>query len=151
MVIPRNFLRINWNLRSNFLPMFFPSRPWKHGNNGRKNTPPSTKATRFKGVTASSTAASNGTRTKSFLFRGVKKVPSLKETAKAPENRPFQKETIVFQPSIFGCYVSFREGICLFFFWGVLNTSVSLKLFWTEVFSGIFWKEIWSGLQTVEY
>jgi len=28
----------------------------------------------------------------------------------APENRPSQKETIVFQPSIFRCYVGFREG-----------------------------------------
>ncbi len=35
----------------------------------------------------------------------------------APENRPSQKETIVFQPSIFRAYVSFREGNCLTFFW----------------------------------
>ena len=28
----------------------------------------------------------------------------------APEHRPSKKETIVFQPSIFGCYVSFSEG-----------------------------------------
>ena len=28
----------------------------------------------------------------------------------APENRPTQKKTIVFQPSIFRCHVSFREG-----------------------------------------
>ena len=33
----------------------------------------------------------------------------------APENRPSQKETIVFQPSIFRAYVSFREGNCLTF------------------------------------
>ena len=38
-------------------------------------------------------------------------LPSLKLTAKAPENGPSQKETIAFQPSIFGCYVSFREGM----------------------------------------
>ena len=31
---------------------------------------------------------------------------SLKLTANAPENRPSQKETIVFQPSIFRCYAS---------------------------------------------
>ena len=31
----------------------------------------------------------------------------------APENRPSQKETIVFQPSIFKGYVSFREAISL--------------------------------------
>ena len=38
-------------------------------------------------------------------------LPSLKLTAKAPENRPSQKETILFQPSIFRCEnVSFREG-----------------------------------------
>ena len=32
-------------------------------------------------------------------------------TAKAPENRPGPKRKLVFQPSIFRCYVSFREGI----------------------------------------
>ena len=32
------------------------------------------------------------------------------ETNIAPEIGPSQKETIVFQPSIFRCYVSFREG-----------------------------------------
>ena len=36
---------------------------------------------------------------------------SVKQTAKAPENRPSQKETIVFQPSMFGCHVSFRMDI----------------------------------------
>ena len=42
-----------------------------------------------------------------------KKTPwhSVKQTAKAPENRPSQKETIVFQPSMFGCHVSFRMDI----------------------------------------
>ena len=30
----------------------------------------------------------------------------------APENRPGPKRKLVFQPSIFRCYVSFREGIC---------------------------------------
>ena len=35
---------------------------------------------------------------------------SLKLTATAPENRPFQKETIVFQPSIFRYYVMFVSG-----------------------------------------
>ena len=34
---------------------------------------------------------------------------TLPETNIAPENRPSQKETIVFQPSIFRGYVSFRE------------------------------------------
>ena len=38
-------------------------------------------------------------------------VHSLKLTANCPENRPSQKETIVFQPSISRGYVSFREGI----------------------------------------
>ena len=38
-------------------------------------------------------------------------VPSLKLTIFSPENRPSQKERIVFQPSIFRGYVSFREGI----------------------------------------
>ena len=33
------------------------------------------------------------------------------KTNMEPENRPSQKETIVLQPSIFRCYVSFREGI----------------------------------------
>ena len=35
-----------------------------------------------------------------------------------PENRPSQKETIVFQLAIFSRNVSFREGISLLFFWG---------------------------------
>ena len=35
---------------------------------------------------------------------------TLPETNIAPENRPSQKETIVFQTSIFRGYVSFREG-----------------------------------------
>ena len=33
-----------------------------------------------------------------------------KTNSLAPEKLPSQKETIVFQPSIFRCYVSFREG-----------------------------------------
>ena len=37
---------------------------------------------------------------------------TLPETNIAPENRPSQKEpTVVFQPSMFRCHVSFREGI----------------------------------------
>ena len=39
-------------------------------------------------------------------FQGL---PSLKRTAKAPANRVSQKERIVFPPSIFRCYVSFRD------------------------------------------
>ena len=39
-----------------------------------------------------------------------KPLPSLKLTANAPENRPGPKRKVVFQPSIFRCYVSFREG-----------------------------------------
>ena len=47
-----------------------------------------------------------------LFFERPYDIPSLKLTAKAPENKPFrpQKERIVFQPSIFRCYVSFREG-----------------------------------------
>ena len=37
-------------------------------------------------------------------------LPSLKLTAPAPENRPCPKRKLVFQTSIFRCYVSFREG-----------------------------------------
>ena len=39
--------------------------------------------------------------------------PMMKQTAKAPENRlgPKRKQQVVFQPSIFKCHVSFREGI----------------------------------------
>ena len=37
-------------------------------------------------------------------------LPSLKLTAKAHENWVSQRETIVFQPSILRCYVSFRDG-----------------------------------------
>ena len=36
---------------------------------------------------------------------------TLPETNIATENRPSQKETIVFQPSIFRCYVSSQEGV----------------------------------------
>jgi len=35
---------------------------------------------------------------------------TLPETNIASENRPSPKERIVFQPSIFSCYVGFREG-----------------------------------------
>ena len=35
-----------------------------------------------------------------------------------PENRPSQKETIVFQLAMFSGNVSFREGIAPLFFWG---------------------------------
>ena len=40
----------------------------------------------------------------------TKKTFTLPKTNIAPENRASQKETLVFQPSIFRCYVSFREG-----------------------------------------
>ena len=48
------------------------------------------------------------------IFVGL--VISLPETNSefTPENRPSQKETIVFQPSISRCYVSFREGIIFY-------------------------------------
>ena len=42
---------------------------------------------------------------------GIPYIYTLPETNIAAENRPSQKETIVFQPSIFRGYVSFREGI----------------------------------------
>ena len=54
-------------------------------------------------------------------------IPSLKLTANAPENRSSQKETIVFQPSIFRCEnVSFRECMakCL--------KSWNIELHWTS-------------------
>ena len=35
---------------------------------------------------------------------------TLPETEIAPENRPKPKRQLVFQPSIFRCYVSVREG-----------------------------------------
>ena len=38
-------------------------------------------------------------------------VSSLKLTAKAPENGPSQKETIVFQPSIFRCELLVSGGV----------------------------------------
>ncbi len=37
-------------------------------------------------------------------------VHSLKLTANASENRPGSKRKVMFQPSIFQCYDSFREG-----------------------------------------
>ncbi len=48
------------------------------------------------------------------------------ETTIDPENRPSQKETIVFQPSIFRCYVSFRE--CNWSLKGLL----SIRLGWSS-------------------
>ena len=53
---------------------------------------------------------------------------TLPETSKfAPEKRPSQKETIVFQPSIFRCQlaVSFREGKPLNHIW---QRELSMKL-----------------------
>ena len=47
------------------------------------------------------------------MLCSVKETSTLPETSIAPEIRPSQKETIVFQPSIFRGYVSFREGIYL--------------------------------------
>ena len=45
-------------------------------------------------------------------FQPPSRLPSLKLTAKAPENRPHPKRKLTFQPSIFRCEnVSFREGI----------------------------------------
>ena len=41
----------------------------------------------------------------------TKTLPSLKLTVRTRKQAGPQKETIVFQPSIFGCYVSFREGM----------------------------------------
>ena len=61
-------------------------------------------------------------------FRDIGKhhLPSMKLTAKAPEHRPSQKETIVFQPAILGANclpVSFRvPGICTI---GILNSILS--------------------------
>ena len=55
-------------------------------------------------------------------------LPSLKLTAKAPENRPSQEETIVFQPSILGAFaVSFREGSCCFV--GGYGWDVDVEMF----------------------
>ena len=46
-------------------------------------------------------------RKSSTHFWGLRIIPSLKLTAKAPENRPFcPKRKVIFQPS------TFREGIC---------------------------------------
>ena len=59
------------------------------------------------------------------------KIPSLKLTANAPENRSPQKERIVFQPSIFRCYVSFRESNIehLNVFWSFLVKSACFFYF----------------------
>ena len=45
-------------------------------------------------------------------FWMLRSLDTLPKTNIAPENRPSQKESSipVFQPSIFRCYVSFREG-----------------------------------------
>ena len=54
--------------------------------------------------------------------------PSLKLTAKAHENRVSQRETIIFQPSILRCYVSFRDGnlfLVMLFYIRAMNRSKS--------------------------
>ena len=48
-----------------------------------------------------------------LIYQGPVQKPTLPETNVAPESRPSQKERIVFQPSIFRCDVSFREGTLL--------------------------------------
>ena len=54
-------------------------------------------------------------------------LPSLKLIAKAPENRPKPNRRVVFQPSIFRGYVSFREGnLFKFHTWEWLNLLVDL-------------------------
>ncbi len=45
-----------------------------------------------------------------FWAKVALELPSLKLTANAPENRPKPNRKVVFQPSIFRGYVSFREG-----------------------------------------
>ena len=64
---------------------------------------------------------------------------TLPKTNVAPENRPSQKETSIpiFQPSIFRCYVSFREG----------NSHWNLKL----DISCVSWWELEAGLKMVSF
>ena len=50
------------------------------------------------------------------VFGGRNLIPSLKLTAKAPENRPKPNRKVVFQPFIFRGYVSSREGKWKIFF-----------------------------------
>ena len=45
-----------------------------------------------------------------YMWAPLKGLPSLKLTAKAPENRPGPKRKFLFQPSIFRGYVKLREG-----------------------------------------
>ena len=53
----------------------------------------------------------NGNGELSSERKKVKEGYTLPETKMAPEDRLSQKETsTVFQPSVCGCYVSFREG-----------------------------------------
>ena len=52
----------------------------------------------------------------------------------APENRPFQKDTIVFQPSIFRCYVSFREVSS-----PDINSKYRINLKWWPFFADTIW------------
>ena len=62
------------------------------------------------------------------IFLGVKRV-TLPKTNIAPENRPWEKETIVFQPSIFRCEnVSFRVGICLLYCWDTFTSDAQAAM-----------------------
>ena len=58
-----------------------------------------------------------------------KHVPSLKLAANAPENRPGPKRKFIFQPSIFRCYVTFREGNLLFWLRAILVDRISIEMF----------------------
>ena len=55
-----------------------------------------------------------------------------KTNSLAPEKLPSQKETIVFQPSIFRCYVSFREGNHTSFPWS--RTWILSESEWHHLF-----------------
>ncbi len=79
---------------------------------------------------------------------------TLPETNMTPENRPSQKETIVFQPSIFRDYVSFREGrSCepLFLVCFQVQTQVQplktypVVIFQPSIFRCFYWLDSFQG------
>ena len=62
------------------------------------------------------------------IMIGMKMI-TLSETNISPENRPGPKRKLVFQPSIFRCYVSFGEGIVIVDIIVVIVVLITIILF----------------------
>ena len=70
---------------------------------------------------------------KKYVFWFNRNLPSLKLTAKAPENRPGNKGKLGFRPSIFRCELLVLEG--------GIHFNPSKRKYWSRILAGIcfFW------------